>query len=413
MADEFSKNNLQNAISLFYTRQIYQLTALQAIPNWYEESGDTNLISFRSSEKLFYGRVDYYYVPIILNPQSLPLDSFNQAEGMKAALSAPAFVVDAFNDLSRQFQKAAANRKIVTNDRFLTTPTPVRAYESPQKQYYDYSNKLAGQLTTFYVENNITFKDFKEFLIHFKESVRRLAPEFPITLPAYVKSKYCSVMNSGLAIDIADLVSTDDQKKIDDFITSKNWRYYVNACRSYGFFVDADNPWRLIADIGSSEMVKYATRYGFNSTYDILATGYQKAHSVFFERFKNFMLRLYNKLKTETYIVPEYCQNGKVVTHIRNAQDYTLEDISKLFSDDFFLDLYCEIRIAEEESKYSQSKKNKLISQTIRLSRLKGTRAALRQFENIINTTYDYSGALTEKVARAILMEEDRTGNLE
>ena len=161
MADEFSKNNLQNAISLFYTRQIYQLTALQAIPNWYEESGDTNLISFRSSEKLFYGRVDYYYVPIILNPQSLPLASFNQAEGMKAGLSAPAFVVDAFNDLYRQFQKAAANRKIVTNDRFLTTPTPVRAYESPQKQYYDYSNKLAGQLTTFYVENNITFKDFK------------------------------------------------------------------------------------------------------------------------------------------------------------------------------------------------------------------------------------------------------------
>ena len=71
---------------------------------------------------------------------------------------------------------------------------------------------------------------------------------------------------SGLAVEIAAIDASNDDEKINLFTKSKNWEFYLNACRSYGFMVDQMAPWRLVADIGSSEMIKYARRYGMTAT---------------------------------------------------------------------------------------------------------------------------------------------------
>ncbi len=78
-------------------------------------------------------------------------------------------------------------------------------------------------------------------------------------MPAYTKSKLNSLTNSGLALEIADAPYDNDDQKINDFVNSKNWEFYVNACNSYGFMIDINAPWRLIADLDSEAMMGYAS----------------------------------------------------------------------------------------------------------------------------------------------------------
>jgi hypothetical protein len=406
MSDEFVKNNNEGVIRLFYDRQIYQAAAGSSYPEWYDQSGHTNVLDFRNAEKLLYGRVDRYYVPIFLNSNEIAITPLLSTGPRQSRLVAASFVADAFQDLAMQFQKNAMMGKIASEELYLTTLAPEKAYEDPQNLYYVYSNKIIGVLQEYYADNNIEFENFDEFLIHLKQSLASTAPKFPITFPAYMKSRYCPITCTGLAIEIADVSSTDDQMKFRDFVDTTNWKFYVNACRSYGFSVDLNNPWRIIADIGSSEMLKYARKQGFLNTSDILNTGYTPAHLVFYRGFKDFLLTLYNSLRTETYTRIEYCQDGRAIPKIITAQTYMLQDIENMHSESFFIDLYCHIRFLEEENKFSSHEQVNIIRDCVELYKLRGIEMALRQFEKIINRTYSYSGSLTDRATRGILDQE-------
>jgi hypothetical protein len=402
MADEFVKSNNEKTIKLFYDRLIYEAVASADRPEWYDQSGVTNVLNFRDAEKMLYGRVDRYYIPIFLNPADTPMTDLQASNDKQSRLKVASYVADAFKDLAYQFQKSAMMNKISTNEPYLTNLLPQRAYEDPQNLYYIYFNKIIGVMQSYYIDNNIVFENFDQFMVHLMESLRATAPKYPITFPAYMKSRLCPSTTTGIVIDLVDNIScADDQAKIDSFINSKNWQYYINACRSYGFSVDVNNPWRLIADIGSSEMVKYARKYGFYSTEDIISTGFTPAYRPFFAGFKNFLLNLYNMLKMDSYMESSYCQDGSTIPQVKIPTSYSLQDIENKYSESFFVDIYCRIRFLEEENKFDSNQQKNLIKDCMELYRLKGIDRALMQFEKIINQTYKYQGSLTSTVNRA------------
>ena len=87
------------------------------------------------------------------------------------------------------------------------------------------------------------------------------------------------------------------------------------------------------------------------------------------------------------------------------TQTYSLEDIENMHPESFFIDLYCHIRFLEEENKFSSHEQMNIIRDCMELYKLKGIEEALRQFEKIINRTYNYAGSLTDKVRRGIVGE--------
>ena len=99
----------------------------------------------------------------------------------------------------------------------------------------------------------------------------------PFTYTGFIKSRNCTVMNTGLAIEIADLEYTNDVEKIANFRQSMNWEYFVNTCDTYGFMVDYNVPWRIVADIGSDAMLEAARQRGFSNVESILTQAYGKA----------------------------------------------------------------------------------------------------------------------------------------
>jgi len=414
MSDDYAEGNDESTMQLFFKRQIYLADANNQM---YYGDDPQNLVDFGFAEKRLYGRVNRRYVPVMLNTSLMPLGDLASRPNNRGGFRAVAFVGKAFKDLQLQFQKSVLGKKIRVGEKYLSEIVPSRAYENPEQLYYEYSTNIETVLQEYYVSNNVTFRNFDEFLVNYRASVRRMAPNFPFTFPAYVKSWRCPMGISGLVIEIADLNHADDQEKIDQFVNSPNWSFYLNACRTYGFSVDRRAPWRLVADIASSPMLEYAAATGMLNTSMILDLGYQSAATPFYKGFKGYLLRNYNKLKPREYMLTETCfSTGGTLTTAVTPMTYAENDLLNLYSEEFFLRLYFEMRLLEEEVSLAVSYEKRLIEQCVEIYRLyynnrdysreSAALKAVQRFEVIINKTYSHAGSLTNQIERDILVEE-------
>jgi hypothetical protein len=401
MSDEYNSDNNEGAMIGFYKKFNYQLTVST------RSRGATNLVNFGFAEKALYGRVDRHYVPIVINKTNAPLRSTAIATATERAPSALPFVIDAFGDLALQFQKSIMAGKISPTDTFLSNPKVYSAYEDPKLLYGKHLTSFTAGIRTSFRKNNKTFRNFDEFLPLFTAALKSATTIHPYTYPAYIKHRLCPINVSGLAIEIADLDFSNDEEKVARFVNSGNWLFYLNACRSYGFSVDLKAPWRLVADIGSPEMIKYSRKYGFPTTDSILSVGFQPAHIEYYNGFKVALAQAYNALKLANYLEPQHCGGTTTIPKLVTPDSYTAEQLEKRYNEGYFLDLYFKIRLWEEESKFTEDEEKTLIDDALALYRAKGAGTALSAFERVIGRTQDYSGSLTKYERRAILRYEE------
>jgi hypothetical protein len=389
MAKTYAKNNRGLAKSLFEKRLSYSVKMAQ--------SPYKNLVDFNFGEKYLYGRVNRFFVPMVVRSEIAPIKKFNRDLVQASGAGALPFVVDAFNDLAQQFQKCAMSRKIDASDPFLTNLKVYKAYESPKKAYRNQQQAYFGVTETIFKKEEIKVKNFDEFMTNFMLMLESTAPRNPFTQPGFVKSSRASITSSGLAIEIANLNASNDQEKINQFVNSNNWNFYVNACASYGFMVDRQVPWRLVADIGiypeKSPMMKYAAAYGLETTDQIINIYYKNAYSDYYQSFKESLLSLYNRVKLRNFLAIEECE-GKSITKRVTPTTYTSTSFFKKYSEEDFLTFYFNIRFLEEESPFTEAQQKLLIGDCIELYLQHGLERGLGSFERILNKPFDYRGSL-------------------
>ena len=390
MAETYITNNRSSTKDLFEKRLSYDVRM--------SHSSYKNLVNFNFGEKYMYGRVNRLFVPMIVNEDRAPIKKFNSAITAARGLGAFPFVVDAFNDLAQQFQKAAAHRKIDTTDPFLTNLKVYKAYTSPNQAYNNYKNTYFGVIGSTFKKGNIKVRNFNEFAHHLMLILGKTARRNPFTKTAFIKSRHAPITCSGLAIEIANLNAANDQEKITRFVNSRNWDFYLNACASYGFMVDRRVPWRLVADIGifpeKSPMLDYAAQYGLGTTNRIIDTYYKNVYVGYYERFKTDLLALYGQVKSRNFLVTEQYRGRTVSKRVRPTT-YTATSFFKKYSEEDFLRWYFRIRFMEEESQFTENQQRLMIDDCIELYHQSGIDVSLGSFERIINKPFDYSGSLS------------------
>jgi len=401
MGERYTNGTEQGSAQYFRKKLNYKIRA--------QGLAGENLVDFHFAEKLLYGRVNRNYVPMVYNPDFIRLKKFTASHSQDTSFAAINFVVDAFEGLARQFQKCAQLKKIDTTDPFLTSLRIYKAYENPKGLYDSYRKTYMATLQRAFRSQNIQVRDFNEFTRELLKILSRTTKNNPFTMPGYIKSKSCPITVSGLAIEIVDLDPRNDEEKINKFLKSKNWAFYVNACSSYGFMVDEAVPWRLVADIGSfphkSAMFEYAENYGLQSTNAIIASAYAAAHLRYYPQFKSDMLKLYNMVRPAfVKEVEEKC--GSAVVKRTPTISYTEESLSEKFSEAYFMKLYFQIRFYEEESLFTEEERELLMSDCEEIRQLDGTNKALRVFERILNKTFDYNGSLSYISKRVKLIKD-------
>jgi hypothetical protein len=391
MSTFYKDSNNETTLELFNKNIVYRGKAF--------ESGQSNLIDFNFVEKALYGKVNRNFVPIVLNPNLSTLKNFKNSANPQQNLQALGFVVDAFESLSQQFKKAEQSGKIYSGDSNLTNLKVYKSYKNYKINYQSYQVDFINALKTNMNINNIY--NFQIFIKELLSTVSIVTRTFPMSMPAYTKSRLNSLTNTGLVIEIADAPYDNDDQKISQFVNSKNWGFYVNACNSYGFMIDINAPWRLIADLDSEAMIGYASQYGLRTTSDVLNFNFKTIHNEFFNNFPSLLLQLYNEVVPRFITTFDECGSKLIQT-----ERYTLESLREKFSNDFFMKFYFDLRFSEEESQFGEAEKKRIIKDCLQISKAQDNRAALNRFERFVNQPFDYRGSLSY-VVKAQRLRED------
>jgi hypothetical protein len=391
MSKFYKDSNNETSFLLFNKRLVYRSELLK--------TNYPNLIDFTFAEKAFYGKTSRNFVPVVCNTGFVTFKNFKSLSEPTQNLQAIGFVVDAFEALAQQFKKAEQSGKIYSDDLYLTNLKVYKSYKNNRTNYQSYQNNFINALKTNMNINNIY--NFQTFIKELLTTVSIVTRTYPMSMPAYTKSRLNSLTNTGLALEIADEAYDNDDQKISQFVNSKNWEFYVNACNSYGFMIDINAPWRLIADLDSEAMIGYATTYGFRTTDSVLSLGFTTTHNSYFNDLPRQLLSLYNEL-VPTHVSTYTDCGSKIVT----TERYTLESLRKKFSNDFFLKFYFNLRFSEEESQFGAAEKQKIIKDCLQISRSQSNAAALGLFERFVNQPFDYRGSLSY-VVKAQRLRED------
>ncbi len=397
MATLYKESNSEPTEDL-YDKSVIYLGLMQEYAQQYSCVTD-----FAFAEKAFYGKVDRNFVSIepneIFRFTRLP-NTLSTNSGVQVA----SFVADAFAGLSRHFQRSIQIGAIRKNDPYLSNLVAFEGYTKPSTAYEEYFNTVVASMSRVKQVKNLNFKDFQQFVDFYIDFSKSVAGRYPITKTGFIRSRHNSLLNSGLAIEVSDIAYENDDEKIQSFVNSPNFEYYLNACNSYGFMVDLSAPWRIVADLDSVAMQDHASRYGYIDTNSIISAGYKKAHNSAFRDMPQQMLNVYNQISS-VYTDFEKCENNLRSLLIEPKQT-SLEEINNFYNESYFIKLYCMLRFIEEENKHSEAKQKQIITDTVNLSRTNNTRSAIGKFERFASQPFDYRGSLSYAV-RAQRLRED------
>ena len=385
----YKKTNKDTASKLFYKRVYYDQSM--------KTLGMRNIINFYYGEKYLIGRVDTFYTPMILETASSLKEISNSAypDSPQSALN---FVADAFEQMTKDFKIAVRANKIISYDKYLSDLKVYKSYEDPNVKYEEHYNSFASALIKKIRKDNLKITNFDEFAqilltrIMSTDAIKR----FPFTKAAFVKSRVCPMNISGLVIEIADESFANDDNKINKFVQSPNFSFYVQACNNNGFMIDRNAPWRLVADIRTPGMRVRAGAYigPSPSTSIMLQNYYTQAGPQYYGAFKQRLLSLYNSVKKSVIILEDTCTT-KTIKDFVVPQAYNLKSLQEEYPEEYFLRLYFNLRFEEEESSYSEAERESMIRDLISLYYTTRVNTAIIIFERILNKTFDYLGSMT------------------
>ena len=393
MSDEYITLNNDDSRLTYFRRVIYNHDSKIDMSEY------GNLVDFNFGEKFLYGRVNKRFMPMYLeefSPARLVSLTDAQTDTNQQAIN---FVADAFKDLQNLFRKNVSKGKLSPDDPYLSDLKVYKSFANPIDEFVGHQASYTSAIETHFLQNEIRVKDFNEFLFHLKPLLMKSVKRQPFTFSGFLKSLYCPINVSGLVIEIADLDYFDDNKKMEFFFRNENWEFYLNACRSFGFMVDRNIPWRLVADIGSTYMLEYAAPYRLEKTHRILNYAYTRSDLIYYNKFRRYLLKLYDLVRLPQFQEIEDC-NGSLMRKTVITKTYSEKESKKIFSDKDLLTLMFEIRFQEEPKVFEESEKTQILKDCLSLFDISGPSRASMAFERIINHPFDYRGSLSYNIKR-------------
>ena len=144
--------------------------------------------------------------------------------------------------------------------------------------------------------------------------------------------------------------------------------------------IDKLIPWRLVADIGTSECIEYSSAYDYNNTNLIIKSLYDRTDLIFFNKLKFYLLNLYNQ-NVGTFTETHQCDDGSVKTTYTKVEPISIARFDENITEEKLLMFYMKIRMYEEDKYFSEGSKIKLMKDTTAMYRLQGLERALGLFE--------------------------------
>lgn len=394
----YIKNNRESARNAYNKKIIYKNTLKQA--------GYRNIVDFSFTEKALYGKIKRNGVPVVMITEQNLKESKYSSDPNRVPVTALNFVIDVFDEMCLEFERKVQANKISANSKFLTNIRAFKGYTNPVKEYNKYRRSYNTAIKNVFKFKNYKPENFEEFVKQFYDVITYVSRDIRFTLPGYIKSYSNSPLTTGLAIEIASNVKYDnDDEKISKFVTDPNWLFFVQTCNSYGFMIDMNTPWRIIADLDSQIMREYASFYGSAGATMVINDYYHTAYSQHLEHFIRDMLDVYNTVRASSYSKSFVCNDGTVKTERIESKEYDRFSLLEEYGLDYFFRLFITLRIQEEIPNSEQSYINEIIREVMGFSNT-SLLGKLENFEILINKEVDKIGSYDYTVKQIRATEE-------
>lgn len=393
---QINTNNSTNSIAEIYSlRTLYKDTILpdQYFPYkfdlWYTNK--------------FYGKID------LDNNAILPSERF------LVNISTDDTIVNVFDFVAFAYQDMVAYYKTLQQSNVASkarspyrTLIPVKGYTSIYEAYDTHSQTLFKSFLAFVQNQKINdFNDYYKLLLEFLKNTNKI---IPITRSSYVTSKINSLSSTGLSIELNNNYKFDDDlSKINFFINDTNFEVFLDAARRFGFFIDKNAPWRIVADISSPAMLPYMKRVGITTLEDFFRKRFYKAYKTDLPILKFYMTEFYNsyvdlnpisfkqKLTCNSYI--------NETVELKKLSQIVLE---QRFDSSFFNRLYLYVKALETSQLWSQQEFENYVRNANQLTKFVGEDAGLDYMNSLffIKKQDPNKDSLTSAAISSILLHE-------
>jgi len=337
-------NNSLSSYAIFTQRKLYKEDAYPIgedfatpIDIWYN--------------KLLYGRVDPSHTPILARPSKV-----KRVESGDGDIFVLDFVADAFQDFRRHYLFL---NKEDAEDNVFTRMRPVAGWTNPLESRDAYLSQLYNMFVEAYLPQKqryqkiVSFKTFlKEFLKFMKESGKR----FPITLTNYLISNFSNPLVSGIMLEIDEVNNGDDATKFREYLTNVCFPCYSMTAQKFGFKIDKNAPWRLIADLKSPAMRCYMTQPP-TTFQDLFQEFYEPTYLSDIQMVREVCMTFYNSYVSDhpTYTKYQYSNFcGKTIKKVFHRPLIYRNQINREYSDSFWISYYIKILMYETGRKASK-----------------------------------------------------------
>lgn len=354
------KNSLGSE-NLFYSRMAYSAYAFNDHAAAVEEGV---VKDFWFQENAFYGKVDLSFAPIQVDREKLvPLRNH------QGQFTLP-FVRDAFEALERDVRKCILNGSIRT----FPLLKKIRVVESTR----NFPRMVTQRGITFvrYILASLTkskkidkIENFKDFMVQFEDLALQYAGDFPLTTSSVVESKTVDLRYSGLSLRLASGDYSTDQGKVKFYINHPEFPFYLKLLEKYGFYVDKNAPWRIVANISSAAMQSYlVARGGSEGLPPVFTQYYKKAYRADIELLRFSAYRAYALiLATRPKIFRTSIENGRKVSRTIRRKPVARGEPLRVYPLENWLSLYVRIKNKEKNLKFLDADLDDIVSDSISL----------------------------------------------
>ena len=372
MADiKFNGSNDVGALEAFTSRVLYRSFAYS--PDLFSPSAKPRFVydgralpytkDFWFLEHLFYGRVDPSFNVVEANPNYLETIGTDPTSRIKVLN----FVKDAFNDFRQEYNKRAAMGNRRGENPAFADMVPKRGYENPTFAYKDYITKVYYDFVSIYLNESraakiTSFEKFAdEYLIYLETRDRKM--NSPVTKSAFLVGNRMSPLITGLCVEIDTKDHAVDTVKVEKFIEDADFEFYSQLATKYGFLIDKNAPWRLIANIASPEMLRYAAARAGSATTpsDIFIKFYKLCFLEELETMRTQFLQSYNTFVDANLVTKKvYVKNGLITIESITRSPLTRTEFDSLYGVDYWFEYYIRIKNIETEYGYSKAEQRRI-----------------------------------------------------
>tara|TARA_R100000152_G_C6778553_1_gene209338 strand:- start:1785 stop:3269 length:1485 start_codon:yes stop_codon:yes gene_type:complete len=171
------------------------------------------------------------------------------------------FVCDAFNGMQHYFNGKNTQKMIEDGERVKKPLKAHKAWDDPLEIRKSLDHSIYRSFVRIFLKGQNKHKlitNLEDFIeVFFNLCMKDIIPDTPLTLSGLMLTNLISPMSNGLCIE----VSLDDHSNVhkfyDTYYNNKNYKTYLMIAAKYGFMVDKNVPFRLVANLGSPKMLNF------------------------------------------------------------------------------------------------------------------------------------------------------------